>query len=553
MIKQIIIILFVLMMFPLASGTVVNSEIGNLTLYNFNASEHDIMPSGFYLGSRYLDANMLNTTLGFDDVNNRVQFYSSTINDGKAALYIGGMYPATDSTINIKMGIDRENWNAKTNVYGSNYWIVVQHRLSGVYRVTSYWNDGTLKSTYFDVAGIGTSNNIIEISIASNESNRSNVISCGAQYLETPYYRLNSVQHPYTAVSQPIMYLTNELSTSQNITTNIYSIEQTIPRKIITPHGSNQHTAFGIDGPHTPFEDKILSGAAYLTNAGGGGTVWADVLYVNESNAQPIKDMLADGWELGIHYSIGLNSLPVQDAYDRMDSEYAAISSIFGQPPTSWCSLQNADNVTHAAYAYNNLSMVWRNGDHGIAYIPTIGNIDNRVWLNWWLPTINNSAIYPTFTHTLDVEPAATYSIDYSKFQYYVDTYTGNDIKIVGFEEYYLRNANQKDAVIDIIESDDAHITFSVQTNGRPSNLNVYRDNAVPPYKIYDETSRTWVRFVENNDTSVTFEAQHNHTYVYTFAPKPTVNPPFTGTAGIFVAIAGAFAGAVSFVNRRRT
>ena len=117
----------------------------------------------------------------------------------------------------------------------------------------------------------------------------------------------------------------------------------------------------------------------------------------------------------------------------------------------------------------------------------------------------------------MDEEVAIPYSIDFSKFKYFIDKYNENEIQVVGFDEYYKTNINQKEAVIDIMEKDDNHLTFNVETNGYPCNINVFVENMNQVDKILDVEENKIVPFILNDGMSVAFEAENMHTYIFSF------------------------------------
>ena len=95
-------------------------------------------------------------------------------------------------------------------------------------------------------------------------------------------------------------------------------------------------------------------------------------------------------------FSHRLTDLSPKAAEKLMDSEYATMTARYGQAPSSWCSLQNADNTTHAVYAYKKYGMLWRNGPAGMHLVSVIGNIYNSTW-PWWSQASANAVVMSSF------------------------------------------------------------------------------------------------------------------------------------------------------------
>jgi hypothetical protein len=99
----------------------------------------------------------------------------------------------------------------------------------------------------------------------------------------------------------------------------------------------------------------------------------------------------------------------MQDIYDQ-------ITETFGRAPTTWCSFENKDNVTHATFAYYQLGMLWRNGF--IDFVPNVGTLTERRWPEFWSKISEAQMVYPSFTHNTDelIMPPEYYSIGYENF-----------------------------------------------------------------------------------------------------------------------------------------
>ena len=206
---------------------------------------------------------------------------------------------------------------------------------------------------------------------------------------------------------------------------------------------------------------------------GGRGTIWADVLYVNDDNIDYLRQLIAEGWELGIHYSTGLSNKPMEQAIEIMDAEYQQITELFGQAPTSWCSLQGNDNVTHANYAWANLHMVQRNGYQGQSRQANVGNLDDENW-PWWANASAAGMVYPTFTHETDPDPARAHSISYSKFEAWLDNYAAAGVRIVPYYDYWtLAQNTYHTQVSDLSIEEGKALSFTIDNLGGKSRLYV--------------------------------------------------------------------------------
>jgi hypothetical protein len=173
--------------------------------------------------------------------------------------------------------------------------------------------------------------------------------------------------------------------------------------------------------------------------------------------------------------------------------------------------LRNNDNITHAVYAYNKLGMYWRNGESGVHAEKVVGNLDDDTWL-WWESASHAGMSHPVFTHQLDKDPANIYSISYSKFKNWVNNYDSNNVSIVSFYEYSQISRNTHDAYFDNISSNGDLLSFDAHTNGVRSfiNVNVTAGNDT---QVYDCTLNKFLNYTVEQDQSIIFWAENNHTY----------------------------------------
>ena len=237
---------------------------------------------------------------------------------------------------------------------------------------------------------------------------------------------------------------------------------------MVTPIGESNLMPIGFDAPFTLHE--VDNGTALITSVRGVGTLWIDPSPPNDSNAQKIQQLIKNGWELGIHFSKGLSTLSMADAIELMNTEYNLVLSEYGQAPTSWCSLENDDNSTHAAYAYTHLGMVWRNGYHGVHAVGNIGNIDDSTWA-WWENASKSGSFIPAFTHKTDLQPAPAYSIDYSIWKELVYNYVNAGVNFTSYYNYWCMAQNTYATSVSNISRVGSTLSFDMTNIGGNSRM----------------------------------------------------------------------------------
>lgn len=315
-----------------------------------------------------------------------------------------------------------------------------------------------------------------EITIESDGVNRVNNIYLNDIWqFETPFC-YNNEKNTVSAYDQyvnPFIRFYLRPAVDSLATLRLYEITQSVPKyQYITSIPDSTLISYGLDGPH-PYS-TISDGVELIKDANYTGTIWADVLYISsysDENLTVLKQLLQDGWELGIHYSASLASKTMADAIILMNDEYEQITEIFGQSPITWCSLANSDNKSHADYAYANLNMIWRNGYNGVHSITNVGNLCDSYW-NWWDNASRAGITMPSFTHETDITPAITYSISPANFEIYVQNYRQHEMQICGFYHYWTIAQNTNHTIIsDLTFEPDNVLSFSVTNIGGNSRL----------------------------------------------------------------------------------
>ena len=428
-------------------------------------------------------------------------------------LYICNLTPMVKCDYEISMDINADDPQSFVELDGPGSRLIIQER-----------DDQTLlKSYYRDSSGETKCEKVI-LSNASEKANfkiifdgynKTNTIYAqDGSYIVTPYYNLDRQKLPYIDFSSGyIKFTAFILGEGTYLDIDIYNINQTAERKLITAVGDSKLIPFGLDGP-LPM-NTTGEGIDYLNRKGNRGTMWFDKGILEKSNdtyVDYLRSLVSnDSWEVGIHYTKELNSLPLEEAYRVMDEEYLYVSEKVGQKPTSWCCLRNRDNLTHAIYAYENLGMTWRNGDAGIHAERDVGNLYDDTW-EWWEPASKAGMSYPVFTHELDMEPAIKYSISRSNFRDWVDNYYSNNMTIVSFYEYDQISRNTYDASFENLQYNENLLAFDAHTNGASAlvNVNITAGNNT---QVYDIALEKFLDYETEQDKSVTFRVEDNHSY----------------------------------------
>jgi len=513
-----------------------NSSRNTITLFSQNYSEVNSVPSNIFIGKNEntttLD-NVHSTTYGNEkteiilDNTSKELVFSTTINSNnssaskvklvdeilrKGSLYICNLTPMVKCTYEISMGISTDDPQSYVELYSPGSKLVI-YKINNNTVLRSYYQtvSGSMKSKAITVSNTDKSN--IKI-IFDGENKTNTIITEDGTYISTPFYKLDRQKLPYIDFSNGyIKFLSFINGNGTYIDVNVLSINQKADRKFITPIGDSKMISYGLDGPFPRNETE--QGIDYLNSKGESGTIWFDVGSIaecNQTDLEYLRNLVNnDSWGVGIHFSTELNSLPLDEAYKTIDTEYEYVYEKIGKKPTSWCSLRNEDNITHAIYAYNKFGMYWRNGDSGVEAEEIIGNLDDDT-MPWWKLASHAGMTHPVFTHQTDKEPAIKYSIGLSNLKTWVDNCNSNNISIVPFYEYSLINRNSYDAYFDNVSSNGNLTKFEAHTNGFRSlvNMNISAGNNT---QVYDNTTGKYLDFKVEADKSITFWAENNHYY----------------------------------------
>jgi fibronectin type 3 domain-containing protein len=439
-----------------------NSEI---TLLDQDYSAQATIPSNVVMGNNVDD--FTTTTMTYDTTARAIEY--KMVGQERGMVFVG-IEPFINGNLSISLKVNSDNWNSNVYILGSTFWLNTQSLPNGGARVASFYHltKNSFTESYYDVPASALSNGVNTINIMISGTTKTlRIFHDASNGMTTPMFEWSVQKLPYDAITLPVIRFENEKSSLATwVSTLLYGIKETVNGGLVSAIPGNDYVPFGIDYPQ-PTADVL--GFNYLSAAKQKGVAWADAgwLPVNE---EFIKQLLNAGWELGIHYNAGLNNLPLAQALSLMQSEYNQVAAAFGTPPRTWCSFQNADNVTHAIFAYQQLGMMWRNGFSGTEYLANVGNLEENRWIDYWSPISNGQMVYPSYTHKTDQSVPDMYSISYASFKTWVDNYQGKHI--IGFYEYFQRVWNQLDTTINYLNYNPGQdLKFQVTCNAFDSRL----------------------------------------------------------------------------------
>lgn len=430
------------------------------------------------------------------------------------SLYICRLIPMVKCTyqISIDLKMDDPQSFVELNTPGSK---LILQKISNNIILKSYFKDSS-EDIRCESISIGNAAEKSNFEIIFDGHNKTNTIFAkDGDCIVTPFYNTERQRLPYVDISNGYIKFTSfVLGKGTHLDVDIYSISQIADRKIITAIGSNRMLAFGIDGPHV--RNTTEQGIHYLNSKKNKGTIWFDIELLEQCNEEDLEYLrnlvINDSWDVGVHYSKELNSFPLEQAYKIMDEGYLYVYEKIGRKPTSWCSMRNRDSIIHALYAYENLGMLWRNGDSGIHTEKYIGSLEENTW-EWWETASRAGMVHPVFTHELDLDPAIKYSISRSKFRNWVENYESNNMSIVSFHEYSQISRNTYDASFENLQYTENSVLFDAHTNGGIVFVNV-NVKAGRDTQIYDNTTGKFLDYDIEQDNSLTFWVEDNHSYI---------------------------------------
>jgi len=459
--------LFIMVGLPGAKGDEVPPG-HEVTIMDQDYSLLGAIPSNIVLGN--VHEYVTNASMSYSSSAGAIEY--KTVGKQVGMMFVG-IEPFINGNLTIRVKVNSDNWNSNVYIQGSTFWINTQSLEGGRARVTSLYrtSETALVGQSYIIPASALTNGITTINIAiDGKAKTLRVYHNDTLGVTTPMSDWSVQKLPYAPITQSIIRFENEKSSLATwVSTLLYSVKETVSGGVVSAIPGNDYMPFGIDYPR----DNMNSlGTQEMAANGQKGVAWANLQWLEYQPRQKdyIQSLLDSGWELGIHINRSLNTLSLSQAQTYMQMQYDQLTQIFGRPPTSWCSYQNADNASHAKFAYEQLGMIWRNGHSGISYIPNVGNLQETRWPEFWSKISDAQMVYPSFTHITDVTPAEQYSISPQSFAIWVNNYDGKHI--IGFYEYYHRVRNQIDTKINYLDYvQGQHLRFSVECNGFPTRL----------------------------------------------------------------------------------
>ena len=506
-----------------------NVSQGNITLFSQNYSSSSSIPSNVFLGlATYPE--IANATLVYDTGKKAMDF--SFANNQIGELYIAGLTPMEKTTYHLEIGLQRSNWGSQSFVKFPGGLFIYQIDYSGNRLIRS--EDGSLTLNL----GPAADNRVAIDVILDTSLDTFRVKYSESKFIDIPWSQ-DRQEAPYdTFTGGFLTFETYFNSDDTKVDTYVYNVTQTAPRSYITTLGAKNLTAFGLD--HGAPLIGVQYGAAAVMAVGGTGTIWADIGYDFMSNDTELafyKNLVINqSWELGIHFSERLIDLSMSDATALMQSEYNQIEDRFGVAPTTWCCLNDAENMTHVIWAYNHLHILNRDFDFGVGAISNVGTLWTDT-MNWWTNATAAGLVMPCFTHDTDLDPPGDYCLNLTNFHKWVDGYTASGIQITSFYDYYMTNLNAGAAQVTNVVANDQTATFTMTTNGARCYVNVdYHASAATV--VSDQTGGS-IAYTIQPDGSISFWTLSGHTYTigsdYTYSVnngKATITG-YDGTGGV--------------------
>jgi hypothetical protein len=467
-----------------------NELIGEYVTFHQDYSEIGMVPNNVFTMNPASPFIVNGVTLNYNQIDGSI-VYSSVKGESDPAgrVYVSGLTPAVivNRTIDLEFTWDQES--PYLIVQSDTAYRILLHMSEACpeVRIGSY-TGGAIDITeltiedwpqFADYDGSGGSIRA-KLGIMSNGVDRTVSV-----YIDDRLVTTASMPIPSKTDEGDLIYTSPTLSIDHLIgsgapegsrcTTRIYSITETVPRySHLTPLADPRVHGWGLDGPHPV--DTIQNGVALVHQHGWTGTIWADVRLVAPGTDRHayVMYLLDSGWELGIHYSKKLTSLPLSEALDLMYSEYRQIEEWFGRSPIIWCSQGNQDNVTHAKYAAESLGMIWRNGYNLYGRMGNFRAVIEDRWDGGLEVLSKHGAIGVLYTHETDLEP--TYDpangIGWDHFQEWVTNHADNGVRMVGWYEYWANAMNTHYTQIsDLMVDDGKSMSFALDNIGGKSRV----------------------------------------------------------------------------------
>lgn len=490
-------------------------------LFEQDYSAMTAVPGNIFTARFVGDPYYANTHLSYSEIDNAVVHTKYKSEAGE--LFISGLVPARQPTYNMTV-----SWTSTytTSWSGASINIMIGGAYLNCYHGSLPANPFYVRGQYYNSTGslisitavnLGTATSM-NINVVSYVTNGTAYVTVNGQSFWTPFYRAAYIQDTSNYVYAPdTIQFRSSVATgggdSDAIIIKLSYLRQTMEREgTVYAIGSTIHQAIGYDGPHSA--DTVMIGMERIRAAGMTGTIFADIDYIaNATYVEYLKGLLDDGWELGIHYSEELDELDYLAAIAVMESEYDTITAAFGTPPLTWCSLGNSENATHAAYAKAALDMVWRNFKVVYQNLPGTHNMVNASHDYWYGVALGNNSTAPMYVHETEVTPAASGSIDKDLWDLYLNATFAGPVRLVGYYEWYMIQANQFDATY-TTEITDYGTEITANTNGYTA-MTVITEVPTDETIIMDQDGEQ-IAYSTTPEGYILFEAEDNGVYLVT-------------------------------------
>lgn len=497
------------------------STASDIIVFEQDYTKMTIVPDNIFMARIASSPYLYNTHLSYSNIDNAVLFTKYKGEVGEC--WISGLIPARTTTYNLTVA-----WYSSytTSWAGAAFSISIggtviycthgSNPLNPYYSKGQYYNEtGSLVS--LSNINLGTTG-IMNIEVTSYIENATCHVDINGNKYWIPFYRNTYTSDIYANVYTPTSVQFGSAVATDGGSTDYLIGKISYLRQTINKTGdvfaiaSTTHQAIGYDGPHN--YTTTLDGMERIRSAGMTGTLFVDIGYIeNDTFLAYMKVLQSEGWEIGIHYSEGLENLPYEESLIMMEEEYNIISDVFGVAPKMWCSLGNDENDTHVAYGALALNMIWRTDKIIPQNLPGSKDMINASYDYWYGVAIGGTATVPMYLHETELEPATSAGIDKSLWDAYLDIIFEGPIKLVSYYEWYMIQANQFDATY-TTEITDYGTEITANTNGYTA-MTILKDAPTDETIIMDQDGEQ-IAYSTTPEGYIIFEAEDDGVYLIT-------------------------------------
>ncbi|PKP54652.1 MAG: hypothetical protein CVT90_00125, partial [Candidatus Altiarchaeales archaeon HGW-Altiarchaeales-3] len=396
-----------------------------------------------------------------------------TIGVGKSkdhrSIQLQGLYPIPISNVSFKFKIDTDEDVVFYPVIGSAKFRISYYNKTDrdrvylfVYNTTTNTDQvggyGYFKHDWHTV-NIGFNTTAKEFDIQIDDITLNNL----------PYYD-KYYSEGLPAMGEPWKFDLNFPASEKEFNLTVLYINQTIPKKLITP-SMGKIIGLGFDG----YGDHVLEHAKPIIekyDKNGAATELPSPKYTSENMWDAYRIMDADGWDIDLHTTHRLTYLNTTAAFDHIDEEIMEVWEKIGKKPTSIIALGGQQNYTHIKYAYDKYGTLCRftsnSHTYGASYqFNMYEAFDTSTHLGSLFSTANVINIY---THKVypdgDPDLNPTHDISISTFDKYLNLAYNRSMRIRPFTEMWRTADNQLDATYTNINFTNTSYKFTSHTNG---------------------------------------------------------------------------------------